>query len=341
MRIALLCSVLLVVPAWAETPKPTPTKPDEAKAKSFSAAKAAEYIDSAALAWTRERKCATCHTNVPMMLARPLVSGGDIAPTKEIREFLEATVKRWETGKPKTDYEVIATAFALAGHDAATTGKLHPLTKAALDKTWTIQLDDGSWVWPDCNWPPLEHDQFYGVAYMAVALALAPGDYVKTPAAQAGLAKIKQYLKANPTTELHHRATLLWASMKVEGLLTEDEKKAVIADLRKIQQADGGWNLPSLGPYTKRRDGTVNKLDGGSDGYGTGFVTFVMRKAGVPASDPALKKAVVWLQANQRESGRWFTRSPEVDRAHYVANVGSAFAIMALHECGVELKAGK
>jgi squalene-hopene/tetraprenyl-beta-curcumene cyclase len=250
-------------------------------------------------------------------------------------------VKKWETGKPRTDYEVVATAFALAGHDAATTKKLHPLTKAALDKTWTIQLDDGSWSWPDCNWPPLEHDQFYGVAYMAVAVAIAPDDYVHTPQAQAGLAKLRKYLQKNPTKELHHQATLLWASSKVDGLLTAEEKKTIIAELRKLQQADGGWNLPALGPYVKRRDGTENKMDAPSDGYATGFVTFVLRKAGVGADDPALKKAVQWLQTNQRESGRWFTRSPQADKAHYITNVGSAFALMALHECGVALHATK
>lgn len=340
MRVSLLLLFAATV-AVAEPPEPTPTTPDEPLAKAFNATKAAEYVDSVALAWTRERKCATCHTNVPAMLARPLVKGGDATAEKEIRAFLEATVKKWEMAKPRNDYEVVATAFALAGHDAATTKKLHPLTKAALDKTWTIQLDDGSWKWPNCNWPPLEHDQFYGVAYMAVAVALAPDDYVNTPQAQAGLAKLRAYLQKNPTKELHHKATLLWASGKIDGLLSADDKKAIVAELRKLQQPDGGWNLPALGPYLKRRDGTMNKMDAPSDGYATGFVTFILRKAGVAADDPALKKAVQWLQTNQRESGRWFTRSPQADKAHYITNVGSAFAIMALHECGVELKAPK
>ena len=36
---------------------------------------------------------------------------------KEVRTFLEATVKKWENAKPKNDYEVVATAYALAGND--------------------------------------------------------------------------------------------------------------------------------------------------------------------------------------------------------------------------------
>jgi squalene-hopene/tetraprenyl-beta-curcumene cyclase len=220
----------------------------------------------------------------------------------------------------------------------ATTGKLDPATKAALDKVWTVQQPDGSWKWPDCSWPPLEHDQFYSVAYVAVAVAMAPDNYRETRAAKAGLEKIRGYLKANPTTELHHKATLLWASTKIDGLLSDQEKQATVAELRKLQLPDGGWNLPALGPYPMRRGNIPNPMDV-SDGYATGFVTFVLRQTGVPANDPALLKSVEWLKKNQRESGRWFTQSPGGSKAQYVTNVGTAFAVLALDACGVKLKA--
>ena len=323
----------------AETLVPAPTKPDEPMAKAFSPAKAAEFLDGVSLDWTRTRDCATCHTNVPFMLARPKVQGGDLSAMREVRQFLEGTVKRWEKEKPRVDYEVVATAFALAVNDAATTGKLHPLTRTALDRVWTVQKPDGSWKWPDCDWPPLEHDQFYGVAYVAVAVALAPDNYRDTPAARAGLDRIRGYLEANPTPELHHKATLLWASTRIDGLLTDGQKKDTVAELRKLQRPDGGWNLPALGPYPLRKDRkTPNRTDL-SDGYATGFVTFILRQAGVPANDPALVKAVAWLKANQRESGRWFTQSPGGSKHHFVTNVGSAFAVLALDACGVPLKA--
>jgi squalene-hopene/tetraprenyl-beta-curcumene cyclase len=325
--------------ACAETMVPAPTKPDEPIAKSFSPTRAAAFLDGVGLDWTRTRGCATCHTNVPFMLARPKVKGGDPAPMREVREFLEGTVEKWETQKPRVDYEVVATAFALAGNDAATTGKLHPLTKVALDRVWTIQKPDGSWKWPDCAWPPLEHDQFYGVAYVAIAVAQAPDNYSDTPAARAGLDNLRKYLHTHPVPELHHKASLLWPSAKIGGLLTDTEKKATVAELRKLQLPDGGWNLPALGPYSMRRDKKTPNTTDVSDGYATGFVTFVLRQGGVPAHDPALVKAVAWLKANQRESGRWFTQSPGGSKHHFVTNVGSAFAILALDACGVELKA--
>lgn len=337
MRYSLL-ALLLVAPACADTIVPAPTKPDEPIAKSLNAKKAADYLDGVGLAWTRERNCMTCHTNVPYMFARPKIAGGDLKPMQEVREFLEANVKKWETAKPRTDYDVVATAVALTWNDVATTGKLHPATKAALDKVWTIQQPDGSWKWPDCSWPPLEHDQLYGVAYVAVAVAMAPDNYRETPAAIKGLDNLRKYLKANPTSELHHKITLLWASTKIDGLLSDEEKKSLVAELRKMQLPDGGWNLPALGPYLKRRGNVTNPTDV-SDGYATGFITFVLRQTGVPADDPALKKAVAWLQANQRESGRWFTQSPGGSKSHFVTNVGSAFAVLALDSCGVKLSA--
>src|SRR5688572_15746595 len=250
MRMIVPAVVLLtfVAVGRGDTPVPAATTPDEPAAPTFRPGKAAAYLDGVGRDWTRTRKCATCHTNVPYALARPKVKGGDPAPMKEVRDFLEGTVTKWESQKPRTDYEVVATAFALAGNDAATTGKLHPLTRTALDRMWTIQKADGSWKWPDCDWPPLEHDQFYGVAFVAVALA--PDDYVTTPAARSGLDLMRAYLKANPDPELHHRATLLWASSKVDGLLTDAEKKATLSELRTLQLADGGWSLPALGPYT-------------------------------------------------------------------------------------------
>ena len=57
-------------------------------------------------------------------------------------------------------------------------------------------------------------------------------------------------------------------------------------------------------------------------------------QAGVPANDPAVANGVKWLKANQRESGRWYTRSLSNDKAHYIANAGTAFCILALSEAG-------
>ena len=74
---------------------------DEPLASSFSAENAAAYLDRAALNWQKTKKCATCHTNLFYMAARPALSEVT-ADSGEVRAFYEDYLKvRWETRKPK------------------------------------------------------------------------------------------------------------------------------------------------------------------------------------------------------------------------------------------------
>jgi len=334
-----LASIILAIAALsvvaADFPTPVPTKSDEPIAKVFSAAKAAEYLDGVGVNWTRDRQCITCHTNMPFLTARPLLQGDE--GWKEVRAFLEKDVESWSKGeKPRGDAYVVATAFALAFNDAQQTGKLHPDTRAALDRMFDVQLKTGEWKWLKCNWPPLEHDDYYGATVAALAVGIAPGDYAKSDKAKAGIEKLKGYFKRTQAPDLHHSAMLLWASTKLEGLLTKDEQTKIVSVLKAKQQKDGGWALPSLGTYD-RRDGTANDPNAPSDGYGTGFVTYILRQAGVPKTDPAIENGVKWLKSNQRESGRWYTRSLNNDKAHYITNAGTAFCVLALNEAGEKI----
>lgn len=333
MRVAcILVAASIAAFLAADFPKPAATRSDEPVAKTFSAQKAAEYLDGVGVNWTRSRKCITCHTNMPYMTARALLPGD--TGWKEVREFLETEVRAWKDGdKPRGDAYVAATAFALAINDAQTTGKLHSATREALDRMLEAQLPTGEWKWLKCNWPPMEHDDYYGATVAAVAIGTAPDGYAKTQKAQAGLEKLAAYFKKTPAPDLHHAAMLLWASSKLEGLSPAGDQKKTIAALKARQHEDGGWSLPGLGSY-KRRDGSSNDADAPSDGYGTGFVAHVLLQAGIPAADPAIVKAVAWIKANQRESGRWFTRSLNNDKDHFITNAGTAFCIMALNEAG-------
>lgn len=316
--------------ARADFPEPAPTRADEPLAAAYSPAKAAEYLDGVGVGWTRDRACVTCHTNLPYLLARPALPGD--AGYKEVRAFFEGEALGWEKGeKPRGDAYVVATAFGLAFTDARTTGMLHPATRAALDRMWQGQKASGEWGWLKCDWPPMEHDDFYGATLAALAVGVAPDGYAKTEAAKAGIGKLKTYFGKTPAPDLHHKAMLLWAATTLDGLLTADDRTAIVAELRAKQRPDGGWSLPSLGDY-KRHDGSANDPAAPSDGYGTGFVVYVLRQAGAKADDPALAKGVAWLKGNQRESGRWFTRSLSNDKKHYVTNAGTAFAVLALEK---------
>jgi squalene-hopene/tetraprenyl-beta-curcumene cyclase len=317
-------------------PELTPNSPDEPLAARYSAARAADFLDAVALDWTRTRKCGTCHTNYAYLITRPALKGAPTDAMREVRTFFEDRVAHWDgpekSAKPRWDTEVVATAAALALNDALTTGVLHPRTRQALDRIWALQKADGSWDWLKCGWPPYEHDDYYGAVFAALGVGAAPGGYARTEPAREGLEKLRRYLTNTPAPDLHHRTFLLWASTKLDGLMTPSERGATVEQLRALQRQDGGWGLPALGDW-QRRDGSPNDRHAPSDGYATGLVVHVLRQAGVPADDPAVRRGVTWLRSHQRASGRWFTRSVNNDRAHYIANAGSGFAVLAISAC--------
>jgi squalene-hopene/tetraprenyl-beta-curcumene cyclase len=256
----------------------------------------------------------------------------------EVRRFFEGRVAHWDDSEkgaaPRWDAEVIATAAALAQNDALATDRLHPLTRKALDRMWTLQKPDGGFDWLKCGWPPYEHDDFYGAIVAAIGTGHAPEGYARSPGALAGLARLRGYFARNAPPDLHHATMLLLASTKLEGIMSAELRDATIARLRELERPDGGWNLPSLGRW-KRRDGTPNDPNGPSDGYATGLVVYVLRQAGVPTTDPAVRPGVSWLLSHQRTSGRWFTRSVNNDQYHYITNAGTAFATLALRACDI------
>ncbi|MBY0524332.1 MAG: terpene cyclase/mutase family protein [Gemmataceae bacterium] len=318
-----------------DLPKPKPNSADEPMAPKLSLAKSAEFLDAVNVNWTSDKKCGTCHTNYPYLMARPVLKEGAMAGHDEVRKFFEERIAGWETdkGKPRWDTEVVATAATLAFNDAHTTGKLHPLTKKALDKMWTLQQKNGAWNWLKCTWPPFEHDDYYGAVFVAVCVGHAPDNYAASDSAKDGMAKLRDYLQKTPAPDIHHKAWLMWASLKLDGLMTKEQREQTVKELLALQRPDGGWNLPSLGDWKGKDPNHVIDKNAPSDGYGTGFVVHVLRQAGVPAKNEAIQKGVKWLQTNQRESGRWYTRSLNTDKHHYITNAGTAYAILALKAC--------
>lgn len=310
---------------------PAVNRKEEPLAKTFSLKNAVHFLDSASLAWQKKRTCFSCHTNYAYLYARPLVDGKAEAH-QEVRRFAEEMVRdAWPKKGPRWDMEVVCAAAALAFNDAHTSGRLHPLTRAALDRMWTIQRKDGGWDWIRCDWPPMESDDHYGVTLAAIGVGVAPGDYAKSDAAKKGMAGVRAYLRNNPPATIHHRAMTLWAASYIPDLQSPRERQDTIQTLLDLQRPDGGWAAASLGNW-ERHDGGIQNRET-SDGYGTGLVLYVLHRAGLAGTDKPIQKGLVWLKTNQRESGRWFTRSLVVDNEHFLSHAGSAFAVMALAVC--------
>ena len=208
--------------------RPAPNSATEPLAPVASMARAAAFLDDVALNWTREHECGTCHTNYPYLMARPALKDADAPAMAEVRRFFEERVAHWDdaekAAKPRWDAEVVATAAALAINDAATTGRLHPLTRKALDRTWTLQKPAGGFDWLKCGWPPYEHDDYFGAVVAALGAGHAPDGYANSTAGQAGLTRLRAYFATNPPPDLHHATMLLWASARLDGLMTADQR---------------------------------------------------------------------------------------------------------------------
>jgi squalene-hopene/tetraprenyl-beta-curcumene cyclase len=328
----MIASLLLAVVAFQDPVEVGPNDPNEPIAKEFSLEKGRKFMDDVSLQWQRQRKCVTCHTNFSYLVTGGSYAG-DRAAFGAIRKYVEELVAdRWESKGPRWDAEVVVAAMGLAVSDAEGGGKLHPLTRKALDRMWTVQKPNGGWDWLKCGWPPMESDDYYGATIALLATGRAPENYASTPAAQEGVKKVREYLSKNAPPSLHHKGMLFWASKHVDGLMTSEEQKKTVDDLLSLQRPDGGWAVASFLPW-KRADGKEQDA-ASSDGYGTGYVIHLARLGGVPASDERIAKGIAWLKANQRQSGRWFTRSLNKDGRSFLTHAGTAFALSALHACG-------
>jgi hypothetical protein len=168
------------------------------------------------------------------------------------------------------------------------------------------------------------------------AVGVAPEGYQSRPQIQENLAALKTYLagqgKAQP---LHNRVVLVWASSKLGGLLTHADREAIVNELAGKQQADGGWTLDSLGPWSKHADAPPAQ---GSNAYATGLAALVLERAGLSAANPQLGRALQWLRAHQDKLGFWEAQSmntqyePGTMPSQFMRDLATGYAALALIE---------
>jgi squalene-hopene/tetraprenyl-beta-curcumene cyclase len=246
-----------LLPGWSETAEPLPrlpaASPDEPFAKTLSLERGAAFLDAAATDWTHRRNCGSCHTSYAYLMARNALPNPKSDGIGRMRRFFEDRVAHWDDKDGLPDdhteaiSEIVATAATLAFDDAQTTGKLQPLTREALKRLWAEQLKDGSWDWNKHQLPPQEYDDYYGAVFAAIGVGHAPESYANSSDAEAGLARLRKYFQNNRPPNLHHQVMLLWASVKLEGLMTDEQRHQTVKELLARQRAAGVCHLLETG----------------------------------------------------------------------------------------------
>jgi squalene-hopene/tetraprenyl-beta-curcumene cyclase len=342
---------------------------------------AAKYLDDRMDLWFVKAKklrtgqetasCVSCHTVVPYAMARPALrkAAGVGKPTPQEDKLLEQTLRRVATygshepfykGKEEQSRgtEAVLNVLILACEASRQNGQaLTGPTHKALDELWKEQRADGAWDWLDFGFEPYESTDslYYGAALAAIAVGTATG--YEGENAPVGVDKMRFYLKENYVNQnLYGKAWMLLASTHLAGLLDSGQRKALTADLQRGQNADGGWSLYKLGPWTWSKAGPPYGPGGKpdiallsqSDAYATGLIAYVLRQAGSPASHPAVQRATDWLEVNQKECQIdqnhwkcWRTYSLNYDHEHggddgepwrrmFMSDAATAFAALAL-----------
>lgn len=367
LRTAAVCGLALAAVACSQRGVAAPEGSWDPKA-------AAAYLDRRMEWWStwkdsardHDTFCFSCHTAVPYALARPALSvalhePAAAAPERRLMNDVRRRVRLWnETSPFYTDQyvgpgksgesrgtEAVLSALMLAWDDART-GRLSADTTTAFDHMWAEQHSSGdsagAWSWLDFDLSPWEvaDAQYYGAALAALAVGLAPENYRSRPQIQQPLQRLREYLaREYPAQSLHHRLVLGWAETKLPGLLDTGQREALIAELLRAQNPDGGWSLSALLP--KSADALLTHPD--SDGYATGLVTLVLEQTAMPQAAPAVGRSLAWLERNQLghggswirgQEGFWTARSlnkwrnPWSNVGRFMSDAATGYAVLAL-----------
>jgi len=333
-----------------------------APAASWNRQAAAKYLDQREVwwqAWPRAQKdhgtvCISCHTQVPYALVRPalrrdLGESAMSAAEKTMMDSVETRVNRWsemvpfysdaKNGPGKTveahGTEAVLNASMLASFDAGQ-GHLRPVTRKAFEEAWALEEPGGGWTWQNFHLGPWEGEEsgYQGAALLMVEALNAPDGFAKEPEVRRHLDLLQTYLKrAYAVQPVMNRLYILWASAKQPGLLSKDERKALLAEVSEQQQADGGWRTTDM-DERDRVDHSPEPTE--SDGYATGLAVLAMEEAGVSRHDTTLARGLAWLADHQQKDGTWAAvsinkqRDPASDPGPFMRDAATAYAALAL-----------
>jgi squalene-hopene/tetraprenyl-beta-curcumene cyclase len=315
----------------------------------LSVERAADHLDDGAVAWSQQRKCITCHTNGTYLFIRPRLSSSLGLPSAGVRQFfldelaeLEATDhKRLKSGTRPA--QVIYAAAGLAEWDAHVFHQGSAETDVALKLMFDLQDENGAWTSLDC-WPPFESSAYQEATMAAMAVGAFPQwlPSVQDPELLKRVDRLRTYLRDAEPPHKYAKVLKLWASKRFDGILGADEEQAIVAMIIEQQQPDGGWSLRNFAtPEQWGRGNRAEKIrteadfdSPQSDGHMTGLALVVLQQSDTNHESDSVHRGLTWLKGNQRVSGRWWTRSLNTDKWHFITYSGTAYPLLALQLAG-------
>lgn len=317
----------------------------------LSVRRAAAYLDQGAVAWGMQRNCISCHTNGTYLFIRPQLTRQLGPPDFRVRDFFVRQLGALQEAKPHVlrhsgtrPAQAIYIAAGLAQWDRHITQELSPETDAALRLMFRLQQSTGTWHSVTC-WPPFESSSYQLAHMAAIAISSAPGWISGLDPGDALSTRIdllKSYLRTAPVPHDYARVLQLWTSLQCDGILDRSQTAATLQLIRRHQQPDGGWSIRTFAAPEEWGSGNrATKLRNepdfdtpASDGHMTGLALIVLQAAKVDGRDPQIMRGLQWLRTNQRQSGRWWTRSLNTDNRHFITYSGTAYPLMALLNAG-------
>ncbi len=326
---------------------------------------AAEYLDGRQKDWSAWRAakapggtCMSCHTGATYLFARPALSAAlhQSQPTSFETDLLSGI--RYRVGKQDQSIlspgftkdpllsqaigvEAVYAALFLVRDDAGK-GSITRQTLQAFDRLWSLQIANGegqgAWPWFSLNLDPFEmpESRFYGATLAALAVGTAPESYRNQPQVRTHVEALLGYLRdAEKSQPLHNRLMQLWASKKLPEALPDPQRNVVLKQIWEKQEADGGWTLEALGPWSAHP--AAPPAVPGSNSYATALTAFTLRQAGIAATDPKMKKALDWLRSHQNpQLGYWDAQSLNKhyeagsNQIRFMQDAATSFAVLAL-----------
>ena len=219
-----------------------------------------------------QTSCVSCHTGIGHGLARPGLRKyeGKSGPTPTEERMIAAVslrVEHWdELDDPRfrlwydhddrkkvesRGTEPVLNALILARQDEEA-GRTEPsaVSKSAFKHLWATQMttgdNAGSWEWLNFGLEPWEgkNSRAFGASLAAIAVGSAPG-YLRSgldEKAMRGVGLLRDYLRGRFSHEsLYNRLWILEASERLDGVLSNEQKREVVDQLLRLQEDDGGW----------------------------------------------------------------------------------------------------